>query len=95
MLSHNWALVERNADSSATVYFFQDTPHGDRPAIIDSLDFPSVLKARQGLFHNDFQNLSRYPGPWVGCEPKGFIYDSRNEGNHIYSKLGYWQELDT
>jgi hypothetical protein len=95
MLSHNWALIERNPEGNATVFFFQDTPHGDRPAIIDSLEFPSIVKARQGLFNNDFQILSRCPGPWMGCEPKGFIYDSRNEGNHIYSKLGYWQELDT
>jgi hypothetical protein len=91
MLSHNWALVERNSDGSATVYFFQDTPHGDRPAIIDSLEFPSVLNARQALFRNDFQILSRYPGPWMGCEPKGFIYDNRNERNKIYSNVNFWK----
>jgi hypothetical protein len=91
MLCHNWALIERNPDGNATVYFFQDTPHGDRPAIIDSLEFPSVLNARQALFRNDFQILSRYPGPWMGCEPKGFIYDNRNERNKIYSNGHYWK----
>jgi hypothetical protein len=90
MLCHNWALIERNPDGKATVYFFQDTPQGDRPAIIDSLEFPSVLKARQGLISNDFQILSRYPGSWMGCEPKGFIYDNRNEQNKIYSNGKFW-----
>lgn len=91
MLSHNWALIERNPDGSATVYFFQDTSAGKRPAIIDSIHFPSILQARQGLFNNDFQILSRYPGPWMGCEPRGFIYDSRNEQNKIYSNGKYWR----
>jgi hypothetical protein len=91
MLSHNWALVERNPDGSATVYFFQDTPQGDRPAIIDSLEFPSVLNARQGLLRYDFKILSTYPGPWMGCEPKGLIYDSRTEQNKIYSNGKFWR----
>jgi hypothetical protein len=94
MLCHNWALIEWNSGGSATVYFFQDTPHGDRPAIIDSLEFQSVLQARQALFNNDFKILKSYPGPWMGCEPKGFVYDNRNAGNHIYSKLGFWQNHD-
>ena len=91
MLCHNWALIEWNSGGSATVYFFQDTSHGDRPAIIDSIEFSSVLKARQGLFHNDFKILKSYPGPWMGCEPKGFIYDNRNEQNKIYSNGKFWE----
>jgi len=90
MLSHNWALIEWNSGGSATVYFFQDGAHGDRPAIIDSLEFKSVLQARQGLFNNDFKILSSYPGPWMGCEPKGFVYDNRNELNKIYSNGKFW-----
>jgi hypothetical protein len=92
MLCHNWALIESNPDGIATAYFFQDTPHGDRPAIIDSLEFQSVLQARQRLFNNDFKILRSYPGPWMGCEPKGFIYDNRTEQNKIYSNGKYWRE---
>ena len=91
MLSHNWALIERNPDGSATVYFFQDCPDGARPKIIDSLEFPSVLKARQGLTRNGFALLKGFPGPWMGCEPKGFICDNRSPDNLIYSKIGYWE----
>ena len=91
MLSHNWALIEWNSGGSATVYFFQDTSHGDRPAIIDSIDFPSVLKARQSLLHNDFKLLRSYSGPWMGCEPKGFICDNRSESNKLYSNAKYWK----
>jgi hypothetical protein len=77
MLSHNWALVERNPEGNATVYFSQDCPTGSRPAIIDSIEFLSVLEARQSLSQNDFKFLKNYPGPWMGCEPKGFICDNR------------------
>ena len=93
MLCHNWALIEWNSGGSATVYFFQDAPHGDRPAIIDSIDFPSVLNARQGLTHNDFKLLKSYPGPWMGCEPKGFICDNRSESNKLYSNGKYWHAI--
>lgn len=91
MLCHNWALIELNSGGSATVFFFQDCPHGSRPAIVDSLEFPSVLEARQGLARNEFRLLKSYPGPWMGCEPKGFIYDNRNERNKIYSNGKYWR----
>lgn len=91
MLSHNWALIEWNSGGSATVYFFQDCSHGSRPAIVDSLEFPSVLKARQGLEQNGFNLLKSYPGPWMGCEPKGFIYDNRSEKNKIYSNGKFWK----
>jgi hypothetical protein len=91
MLSHNWALIEMNADDSATVYFFQDTPEGDRPAVIDSLQFENILAAQQGLRWNGFSLLKKTPGPWLGDVPKGHFYDNRAAGNLIYSKLGYWE----
>ncbi len=90
MMSHNWALIEMNADGSATVYFFQDTPEGDRPAVIDSLQFENILAAQQGLRWNGFSLLKKTPGPWLGDVPKGHFYDNRGAGNLIYSKLGYW-----
>jgi hypothetical protein len=92
MLCHNWALIERNDDGSATVYFFQDQGDKERPAVIDSLSFEGIREARIGLKRNGFELLKSYPGPWMGCEPKGFIYDSRVAGNHIYSKLGFWDK---
>jgi hypothetical protein len=90
MLSHNWALIEENADHTATVYFFQDTTPSDRPGIVDSLNFSSLKEAEQGLYRNDFSPLKTTPGPWMGEEPRGQIYDQRAAGNFIYSKLGYW-----
>ena len=92
MLCHNWALIERNDDNTATVYFFQDQGGKERPAIIDSLSFAGVREASDGLKRNSFELLKTHPGPWMGCEPKGFIYDSRVAGNHIYSKLGFWNK---
>jgi hypothetical protein len=90
MMSHNWALIEVNVDHAATVYFFQDTPHPDRPAVIDSLNFENVLAAQQGLRRNGFSLLKKTPGPWLGDVPKGHFYDNRASGNLIYSKLGFW-----
>jgi len=91
MMSHNWALIEMNADDSATVYFFQDTPEDDRPAVIDSLQFENVNAAHQGLRRNGFGLLKKTPGPWLGDVPKGHFFDNRPAGNLIYSKLGYWE----
>jgi hypothetical protein len=91
MLCHNWALIERNDDGSATVYFFQDQGGKERPAVIDSLSFVGVREAREGLKRNGFELLKTYPGPWMGCEPKGFIYDGREANNLVYSQLGYWR----
>jgi hypothetical protein len=91
MLCHNWALIERNDDGTATIYFFVDQGGTERPAIIDSLSFAEAGEARQGLKGNGFELLKNYPGPWVGCEPKGFFYDNRGANNLVYSQLGYWR----
>lgn len=90
MLCHNWALIERNDDGTATVYFFQDQGGKERPAIIDSLSFVGVREAREGLKRNGFELLKTYPGPWMDCEPKGFINDTRSMRNKIYSNGKYW-----
>jgi hypothetical protein len=91
MLAHNWVLIDRNPEGTATVYFFRDCPHGDRPAIVDSIEFNSVIDAREGLMQNGFKRLKDHPGPWMGCEPKGFICDKRNEADKIYSNGNYWK----
>lgn len=93
MLSHNWALIEENKDNTATVYFFQDHVEGDRPAIVDSLNFDDEIAACQAIKHNGFDLLKEYPGPWMGCEPKGYFYDERpTAGNGIYSSGQYWKD---
>ena len=90
MLSHNWALIEENKDNTATVYFFQDHADGDRPAIIDSLNFEDDLEAWDALTRNGFDLLKKNPGPWMGCEPKGYFYDARTSESAIYSNGKYW-----
>ncbi len=90
MLSHNWALIEEHKDNTATVYFFQDHADGERPAIIDSLDFEDALEAWDALTRNGFDFLKNNPGPWMGCEPKGYFYDARTTESAIYSNGKYW-----
>jgi hypothetical protein len=95
MLSHNWALIEENSDRTATAYFFQDhTPH-ERPAVIDSITFSEKIVAWGELNHNGFSLLKETPGPWMGCEPRGFFYDARPEsGKGIYSSGEYWNDYN-
>jgi hypothetical protein len=85
MLHHNWALVQENDDNTATVYFFHDHPEGDRPAVIDSMNFVDEVAAWDWLELNGFDFLKSYPGPWMGCEPKGFFYDDRKKGFDVSS----------
>lgn len=95
MLCHNWALMDRDEDGSVVIYFFQDTAHGERPKVVDSLEFASAIDAMRALRRNGFEKLSHCPGPWVGAEPRGYIWDGRVSGPRIYSEGGYWQEENT
>jgi hypothetical protein len=102
MLHHNWALIEENSDGTITSYFFHDqggvkSPPGyslwqlkNRSAVVDSLLFESLDQARKELERNGFSRLTETPGPWVGGEPKGFLYDARETEEGIYSRSGYW-----
>ncbi len=92
MLSHNWALIEENSDKTATVFFFQDNPEPQRPAVIDSLNFENIEEAQIGLRRNQFSPLKNTPGPCLNDVPKGHFFDNRSTGNLIYSKLGYWKD---
>jgi hypothetical protein len=106
MLVHNWALVEKNTDGTATVYFFHDlgttknTPPGyryyqlkGRCAVVDSLNFEDEELAVLELEFNGFEELSKNPGPWDGCEPFGTFYDARGTEDGVYSRGGYWEKM--
>ena len=60
-------------------------------AVVDSLEFDSLAKAKAGLLSNRFKMLSKYPGPWTGCEPIGQYFDARKYETGIYSNGEYWQ----
>lgn len=78
----NWALVDINDDSTATVYFIHD-----RGGVFDKMLFPSKTDAEAGLSRNGFelyaqaqeaQNFLSYPkAPFqVAQHPNGRIYSS-------------------
>lgn len=92
MLCHNWALIESGNSGAVEIYFFQDTAYGERPKIVDSLSFHNVSSAIAALKRNGFEELSQYPGPWVGAEPQGEIWDGRASSTRVYSEGGYWLE---
>jgi hypothetical protein len=95
MLSHNWALMDRGNNGSVIIYFFQDTAHGERPKVVDSLQFDGAIDAMRAMRRNGFLELRRNPGPWVDAEPRGYIWDGRMSGPRIYSEGGYWLEDST
>lgn len=88
MLCHNWALIESGEGGAVEIYFFQDTAYTERPKVVDSLHFNSVSSAIAALKRNGFAELSQYPGPWVGAEPQGDIWDGRASGPRVYSEGG-------
>lgn len=105
MLVHNWALIERNTDGTATAYYFHDlgttknaTPGyrhyqlKGRCAVVDSLDFGDEDLAKLEFEFNGFKELSKKPGPWDGSEPFGTFYDARNAEEGVYSRGGYWKK---
>ncbi len=92
MLSHNWALMDRSNNGSVVIYFFQDTAYGERPKVVDSLKFDGAIDAMRAIRRNGFVELRKSPGPWVGAEPRGYIWDGRVSGPRIYSEGGYWLE---
>jgi hypothetical protein len=60
-------------------------------AIIDSLQFDSKSACETALRRNDFELLSKLPGPWVGEQPEGIFFDARKYEKGIYSNAGYWK----
>ena len=60
-------------------------------AIIDSLAFKSKRECEIALKRNDYELLSKLPGPWVGEQPDGVFFDARKYERGIYSNAGYWK----
>jgi hypothetical protein len=105
MLVQNWALIEKNTNGTATVFFFHDLGTTKntiseyryyqlkgRCAVVDSLDFEDEELAAFELKFNGFQELSKKPGPWDGSEPLGTFYDARETEEGVYSRGGYWKK---
>jgi hypothetical protein len=103
MMSHNWALIEPQANGQAMVYFFHDKgmtlrPSGfkradfsNRSAVVDALQFDDVAQAQRALKANDFDRLKVKPGPWLDFVPEGHFWDARETEEGIYSNKGYWK----
>lgn len=60
-------------------------------AVVDSIDFETVLLAKDGLLQNGFKRLALAPEPLQGLEPQGMIFDARKYEKGIYSSGEYWR----
>jgi hypothetical protein len=86
-LQHNRALIEENADSTATIYFI-----GDTSRVFDRRDFPNKTEAESGLRRNGFKRYEDYdqltheviPTP----EPPFYL---PSELHTIYSSGEFWK----
>jgi hypothetical protein len=82
-LQQNWALVDENADGTATVYFIHDMS-----GVFDQMDFDNLSEATLSLHRNYFvlydnedpiaQQLMPKPEPpfFPANHPNGLIYSS-------------------
>ena len=105
MMSHNWALIESQANGQATVYFFHDkgmtlrpsaykgADFSNRSAVVDALQFDDVAQAQRALKANDFDRLKVKPGPWLDFVPEGHFWDAWETEEGIYSNKGYWKTV--
>lgn len=59
-------------------------------AVVDSLTFDSRRLSEIALRRNDFELLSKLPGPWTGEQPEGIFFDARKYEKGIYSSGDYW-----
>lgn len=103
MLQHNWALIEKGGDGSATAYFFHDGEVGmgcygysraqlkGRYAIVDSLAFESVQLAKDALSRNGFRLHGDDERLGSDVKPRGNFFDVRAMEEGIYSRQGNWE----
>jgi len=96
MLQQNWALVEDNPPSGATIYFLLDNDGlnatDDGSQIFDEISYPSREVACRQLARNGFQvfadtssNLQKMLKP-----PPPPFYQGEHQNGRIYSSGRFW-----
>lgn len=89
MLQQNWALIETNAEDSATIYFINDASE-----VFDSIIYPSVQAAQEGLLDNGFVPYAERPNLQALITPPAppFRKDDHSD-EPIYSSGRFWKNV--
>lgn len=86
-LQQNWALIDVNEDSTATVIFLNDAS-----GIFDQMFFSSADEAQKGLRKNGFMPLSEdKEAQKFIATPKGPFEEARHPNGPIYSSGRFWK----
>jgi hypothetical protein len=87
MLQQNWALIDREPDAPAQVFFIHD-----HSGVFDQMLFPSVAVAERALLRNGFERFSANPDFAKFLRPPcGPYYRDRHPNGPIYSSGRFWR----
>jgi len=86
-LQQNWALIDVHQDSSATVYFINDTS-----GVFDRMTFPSRDDAQDGLRINGFKLFAEDgEAQKFIAAPDAPFRDAKHPNGPIYSSGRFWK----
>lgn len=86
-LQQNWALIDVNEDSTATVFFVNDTS-----GVFDQLIFPSSADAQKELRINGFKRFSEDKDAQKIIEaPEAPFNEAVHPNGPIYSSGKFWK----
>jgi len=86
-LQQNWALIDVNGDSTATVFFVNDTS-----GVFDRMIFPSTDEAQRGLRRNGFKPLSEdNEAQKFIAAPEPPFKEATHPNGPIYSSGRFWK----
>jgi hypothetical protein len=88
MLQQNWALIEIAPDTSAQVFFINDTS-----GIFDDMRFPSPEEAERALNRNGFRRFAVSPDLESFLRPPlAPFHRAAHPNGPIYSSGRFWRE---
>ena len=86
-LQQNWALVDLQRDSSATIFFINDAS-----GVFDRLYYSSMADAQKALRFNGFKPFSEDDETLSFiAEPKAPFHETSHPNGPIYSSGRFWK----
>jgi len=88
-LQQNWALIEKDAESTACIIYFIS----DSSGVFDQIPYPAMEEAEKALCRNGFERYDKDPEARSFIFPPGPPYsrDKHPNGN-IYSSGRFWRK---
>lgn len=88
-LQCNWALVDEDANSGATIFFMHELS-----GVFDTLTYPTKPEAELALRRNGFERIEESPyEDWRLAAPKPPFKPDQHPNGRIYSSGRFWRGL--